>query len=577
MNYSRLGLRALNEYRRVSPLTYLGLRYCLSATATQGDRWAREIAPEVLRRQDEPSYLTCRQYKETRENGSLIYRALHFPGANEALAESALLRACAEQGGRFSPAEDVFSYHLAPPYSTEGVFVPYFKLFAARHEAIGKACRRCSTDIVIYADIKRFYPSVKYALAKRAWQDACCTSGLEAEFRRLGEHLLEVSQEVGEGLLVGPMFSHMLGNLVLAGFDDQMRTRFPGRFFRYVDDIALVIPAQEQKIALAFVRERLKRLGLELNPKKFCHLSAREWIRGAPHQGGDYSGMDESGTDVGWMRLVDQIKCFLILNPGSEAELARAFRDEGVRIPLPRYASAIEESGYGARFVRRAEKLEFRRMVRGLSVQRLVGEVRTAGAIYRKDFDEAWEAYAKAEKMQQKWLISRLRYGLGRLVSIAPGGDLGTIAALLAGRREFAEFQAVFDALTTRDVSRLVRFSGKVNAAAGQALATMGKPVRCVPATWSRESVEGYVTLLLLGANLHPEPPTWVRRRTAVRVVAGEVEARDWHEAGTPFLRELAALAGKPSLEKHRSLLQAPLDPDERWVLFADELQGVNS
>lgn len=577
MNYSRLGIRALNEYRRVSPLTYLGLRYCLSASATHGARWAEEIAPEVLRRQEEAAYLSCRQYKETRKSGTLDFRELHFPGANEALAESALMCACAEQGGPFSVGEDVFSYHLARPHSTEGMFVPYFKLFSARQDAIGKACRRHRDDIVLYADIKKFYPSVKHFVVRRAWHKACREASLEPQWRHLGEHLLEVSSSVAKGLLVGPMFSHLLGNLVLSGFDREMRLKFPGRFFRYVDDIALVIPAQDKESGLAYIREHLKRLSLRLNVKKLCDLSARKWTQSVPHQGGDYSGTDEPAGDVVWMRFVDQIKCFLLLNPGVEAELARAFRDEGVRIALPRYQAAVEETGYATRFLRRFRNPKFLGTIRGLSVRQIVGEVRAAGSVYRKDFDLAWDAFAKADKMERKWLISRLRYGLGRLISIAPEEDLGSIAKLLKGCGEFAEFHAVFDALVTRDVSRLVRFSGKVCTAAGQALATMGKPVRCVPVTWNREAVEGYVALLLMGVKLQPEPPSRVRRRTAVRVVAGELEARDWHEAATPFLRELAALAGKPSLEKHRSLLQAPLDPDERWVLFADELQGVSS
>jgi hypothetical protein len=142
MKDSCLAVRALNEYRRVSPFSYLALRYYLLSVAARTDRWAKDIATDILRHQDAPAYLACRHYKQINEKQRLEFRNLFFPSANEALAEAALLSACAEAGGPFAPAEDVFSYHLAPPGSSEGIFRPYFRLFAERHAVIGQACRR---------------------------------------------------------------------------------------------------------------------------------------------------------------------------------------------------------------------------------------------------------------------------------------------------------------------------------------------------------------------------------------------------------------------------------------------------
>jgi hypothetical protein len=586
VNVPRLALRALNEYRRVSPFTYLALRYTLRSTAAQNDRWAKELAPEILARRDGPAYLPCWQYKQINKRGSFEYRDLHFPCANEALAEAALLAHCAEAGGPFAPADDVFSYHLASPTSGEGNFKAYFKLFSARQNAIGKACRQRPNDIVLYADVKAFYPSVPQGRARAAWSGACTKAGIQAEWHALGLRLMEEQRAimrsdtkriVRNGLLVGPMFSHVLGNLVLLEFDAKMRAKYSQRYFRYVDDIALVIPRQEKDAALRFIREQLKRIGLRLNRKKICELSTREWKAAAPHQVLDYDGVIHRIDDEAWMRFIDQVKCFLILNPQHSGGLARTLRDAGIRIPIPHYTSSVQDAGYVSRFTRRLLSNRFQQKLAGISIHSIVGEAKTLGVLYRKEFNQVWQEFSAADSMKRKWLLSRIRYVLGRLVLVAPEDQLGALAKELEAQEELAEYEAIFRSLETQDVSELLRYSGKVNAGAGQALATTGKPVKCAPKRWSREAIEGYVTLLLLGVNLDVEPPTAVRRQTLVRFTEGQHEKHDWVKTSNGFLQELLALSGESSLQRHRSLFQEPIDPDERWVLFADELRGISS
>lgn len=586
MNIPRLALRALNEYRRVSPFTYLALRYTLQSAAAQNPRWAKELAPDILLRRDGPAYLPCRQYKQITERGGFEYRDLHFPCANEALAEAALLSHCAEAGGPFAPTDDVFSYHLASPHSGEGSFKAYFKLFSARQNAICKACHAHPDHIVLYADIKAFYPSISHGRAKAAWLMACRKAEIETDWQALGIRLIKEQRAilksnkpspVRKGLLVGPMFSHVLANLVLLDFDARMRVKYPKRYFRYVDDIALVIPKEEKSAAIQFIRERLERIGLRLNRKKLCELSAKEWRATAPHQVLDYDGTVHRTDDAAWMGFIDQVKCFLMANPQHANGLARTLRDSEIRISIPHYSSAVQDAGYVSRFERRLASVQFRQKLDGISIQSIVEEAKKLGMLYRKEFNQAWQEFQQADSMKRKWLLSRIRYVLGRLVLVAPEGQLGVLAEAMEEHDCLAEYRAIFNALKSRDVSDLLRYSGKVNAGAGQALATTGTPVKCVPRRWSRETIEGYVTLLLLGVNLAAEPPVSVRRQSLVRFTEGQHEKHEWLKTSNGYLQELLALSGGSSLERHRSLFQEPLDPDERWVLFADELRGISS
>ncbi len=577
MNVPRLALRALNEYRRVSPFTYLALRYTLLSTAAQNDRWAKEIAPEILHRRDGPAYLLSRQFKGTKEGGSLEYRDIHFPCANEVLAEAALLAHCAKAGGPFSPTDDVFSYHLAPASSGEGSFKAYFKLFTARQAAIAKACRQWPSGIVLYADIRRFYPSVSLVRANTAWLRACAKAHIEDKWRLLGTRLIAEQRAVSKGLLVGPVFSHVLGNLVLLEFDEKMRSKYPNRYFRYVDDIALVIPEGERDVALTFIRGQLKRIKLRLNPEKTCHLSAREWQRAARYQALDYDGEVNRTDDKHWMGFVDRLKCYLIANPNDGVALARLLHDSGVRISIPHYLSTVQDAGYVRRFGRRIQSKSFQKSIAETTIQTIVSEAKALGVLYRQEYEQLWQAFNAADSMKRKWLISRLRYVLGRLILIAPEDDLNIYASELETQEDLAEYAAIFKALTTRDVSDLLRFSGKVNAGAGQALATMRRPVKCAPTRWSREAIEGYLILRLLGVDLAAELPRTVDRQCHVRFTNGVHDKHEWLKAPNGYLQELLALSGETTLERHRSLFQEPADPDERWVLFADEIGGVTS
>jgi hypothetical protein len=510
------------------------------------------------------------------DNGTLEYRDVRFPAANEALTEAALLAACSAAGGPFAPTEDVYSYHLANPASLDGSFKPYFRLFTARQRAIGRACRRWPDRLVLYADIKRFYPSVSARHALNAWRTASESAGLDPGWVTIGYRLLEGQRSCKRGLLIGPLFSHVVGNLLLLEFDKAMRRRFPHCYFRYVDDVALVIPPEAKNPSLHFLREQLNPLQLRLNRDKIFTLSARKWLAIARYQTAEY-GEEEMTDDSAWMHFIDGLKCFLMSNANRHRELMRVFNDEEIRISLPMYRERVEDPRYAERFDRRLASPKFKSLVANLTPRRLLKDAEALRQGYARDCEVCWEEFAAATGLRRKWLQSRLRYLLGRLMLLAREDAVGSWAGRLRDVAEFAEYQACFQAVASGDVSDLVQFSGKVCAAAGQTLATMRRPVQCNPKRWTAEAIEGCVTLALLGLDVLDGYPEWVAKDNQIRYTLGEFGLDAWSRTRLRFFEELFALAGATNLQRHRELLDAPSDPDERWVLFADELRGPSS
>jgi len=209
-----------------------------------------------------------------------------LPGPNEAFAEAALLNECSHHTEAFQTLPCVFSYRFAPANSPKGIFDAYFSGLRERHSAVAKACRQNANGIVIYTDIKRFYPSITTASASDAWSQACNTAKIGDKFRHLGEKILRDHAAVAAGIrdcagiLTGPMFSHLIGNVVLRTVDDRMNEAMPGGYFRYVDDIILTGQEAQVHDGQARLAELLKAQGLHLHEQggKGFHVDAAEWL-----------------------------------------------------------------------------------------------------------------------------------------------------------------------------------------------------------------------------------------------------------------------------------------------------------
>ena len=309
-NASILARRAVHQYRRRDIFSYLGLRLYLANSAAPADRWARDVAVKLVQRRSAVGYIKVEAFKE-KLNHNFVYRIMYLPAPNEILAETALIDACAKAGGKFDPLPCVFSYQLPDVDDASGVYKPYFAGFAKRHVGIASACQKSPNGWVVNLDLRKFYPSISLERAKMVWIDACDASSLDIVYRELGLKLLNDYEKAtdtptpNKTLITGPMFSHLVGNLVLRDLDVLMSKRSDVEYFRYVDDLALVgqpenVKAAENEI-LAWCRSR----ELQLNQDKRLVVSVNDWIKGANDFGQD-------PNNEMWAALVGRTKRLLI-------------------------------------------------------------------------------------------------------------------------------------------------------------------------------------------------------------------------------------------------------------------------
>lgn len=560
MNISIDGLRALNEYRRDSLLTYLALRHTLSTSAGCGRRWAEEIAPDLVLRSGDAVYLRQDNFKSV-ENGRIVYREAYYPGPNEALAESVLLAACNERGSVFRRRPGVFSYHLAAAESTDGFFVRYMELFRKRQAAIARRCRRFPQHVVLFADIRNFYPSVSRRRANVGWRNACDEAELPAKWRKLGEAFLAKQARLGvPGVVVGPRFSHLVADLVLRELDSSLRKRFRGAYYRYVDDFAIVVPRSQVAGAKSYLRQELRAIGLKLHPEKFHLLPAREWPRRR------FAEQDEESEAAGsrqWMRFVDSLKGFLVTRPEEHEALRAMFGRTEFRLPLPRYLNQVRENQYVGRFAQRLSQPWFRRRTSRATPGGLVRSCLRLRRTFHTEFKDALFEFVKAEGIQKKWVQTRVKFALGKLIMLGSRKDLSEVAEVLAPYEAFSAQVATVKAIINRDVSDVLRYGASTANQLGELITGTDQVYVCFPKRWSKPVIDAYVALFLRGVRMLPAPPRHVRVRWPLRIVGGQYEPADWTRIDSPFLRALGALSGACSIEHNRDLISAPLDPGE--------------
>ncbi|MHB1590986.1 MAG: RNA-directed DNA polymerase [Sulfuricella sp.] len=567
-----LAVRAVNQYRRRDVLTYLALRYYLHNDAARTDQWAQQVASSlVLTRTDLP-YLHVHHFKDLSGGAKVSHRPMFLPSANEALAEAALLDMCAKHPQAFSNPACVFSYPLSSGKDRSGIFPHYSAGLRERHDAIAQACDDFPGGVVRYIDIKKFYPSIRPDLALSAWKTRAEAAGLENRWRMLGEKLIDDHSKLATGsnpsILTGPMFSHLIGNLVLRQLDE-LAGSLPAQYFRYVDDITLVGSKKAVADSLKIIRARLGDLGLDIHDDvspKSLELPAKEWIGGR-------NDFRQSSRAISWMTLIGDLKRFLLANPEDHQHLHDAFRSEGFRIPVRDYSYAVYERSYLEGVKRWAQTRWFRRVLAKVSIDTLLHQARWLRGTYESEFKEIFDGFGKASAYERKRRIPKLRYRAGRLNYLATDDTLASISSMADSVPELHLQSLVMSATASGNIDRVLELGTNAAQAAAQPMRAGGKTATMTLSNLSEVQEQALAVIQLNGIQVDLQgvgaAPNSELLRCAVIGSSAHLMS-----SSNPFIRELACLHGIGSGPRHPEMLESVFDEDEDLAVDAvDQLQ----
>lgn len=562
MKPGTLAARAINGYRSRDIFAYIGLRYYLGNQCSKRNQWANEIAVKLTSGRLQPIYFESNQFKELVSENHFNHRIVVLPGPTEAYAEAALLEECSKFPA-FSSSNCVYSYKLAKSGTRSGMYEPYFDGFKERHKAVSDACK--GGGVVLYTDIRRFYPSISKECAINAWQSACIKSQIGAKFADLGHSLIldhinySETRNIGKAILTGPMFSHLIANLVMQPIDEAMKSKFPGRYFRYVDDVLLIgseVDVLEGRKELSIL---LAEIELELHEEgtgKDFKVSAENWLIGE----NDFHQNDNKP----WMNFVGALKRFLVTNPSKNKHLEFLFQSNEFRIPLPSYIAATKESQFQERLFKLIQLPWLRRKIRQKNASSLLISVELMRQKFSIQLEELLQINPNITDYSRKRVIPKLRYLSGRLLYLGTKEMLNHFAKILRAFPEMQMLAAVMNSVANRDVTEVLAMGSNAVQSAAQILRLETTPVLYLGNSITEISAQGLATLALNGITVLT--PNWSAinfKSELASFSAWNEESKQLFKSENLFIQELACLHGTGVEARHCAILDSAFDTDE--------------
>jgi hypothetical protein len=572
-----LAVRAVNQYRRRDVLTFLGLRYYLANSAAKSDVWIKNVATDLAATRQSSAYFNAQNFKGLDEKEAPKHRSLHLPGANEALAEVALLAECAKHPDVFGNPSCVFSYELSDAKSRKGVYVPYIEGLKQRQKAIAEAIRDSPFGVVQYVDIKRFYPSVSGERAMAVWKQCCAKAGLDERFTSLGERLIEHHTQIPRndeaGILTGPMLGHLLANLLLHDLDREFSSTLPAKYFRYVDDITLVGSVESVTDSLKIIEAKLAELELHIHgegTEKWLRVPASEWMAGA-------KDFDEPVAPHSWKNLIGDLKRFLLMQKGNHGELRVRLRDAGFRLPIPDYTALIYEASWLERMKELAPLKWFQRKTLAVTEDSILEQSEWLRDHHQAELGKLLAELPNAIGYTRKRLVPKLRYTAGRLVYLTREATLSDLCERLLAVPELHLHGRVMQAVATGNVDALLPLGVNAAQAAAQALAANDEVAIVNLVELGEVERQSLAILIMNGVKIQSQPDQLNPESELMRIARHGCD-RELMKSQDPFLRELACLHGLAHEPRHAEMFRTAFDQDDDLVMDAiDQLQEYPS
>lgn len=556
MSIDRIAIKSINSYRKRDIISYLSLRYYLRATASRTDLWAKEVSVRLAIKNKKVNFLKAKHFKSF-ENNQILQRTIYLPSANDILAESALLDECSNYE-EFQSSINVYSYRLNIE-SNNSLFQHYIHGWKERYISIKEVCEAKPESQVKYFDIKSFYPSISLELARHVWLKCCIESEIDESIKILGSQFLKKYEELqsdseSKGLLVGPMFSHLIGNLVLQEVDDIMTSLTNDKYWRYVDDIVVIGDSAEIEIYSQKLSKALGSINLDLHDevKTFC-ISTQEWLDNSISINQYLSGR--------WPKFIGHIKQISFNNLNEIDFLNQKFRALGIRIEIPKTPQESASVSFMKSMVDKFNSLSKNRKV---TFQDIIEEATTLKAHYIDQFTTNVDKTVDNE-LGKKSHNTLLKYLVGRLIYLATEEELTLISAKISDNPDLGFHNEIINSLLTLDVTMILKMGSNAAQASAQIIKLKSKSVYCGLTELNEFEIQGLSIFKFHGITVQFHGETQIDD-ALFNFASGDIQAGK--ETDNQFIYEFSALHGHHE-SRHEETLNSVFDENEAFSFDA--------
>jgi hypothetical protein len=493
---SLLGIRALQGMRRLHLPTYVATRFLMESAAGKVDSsWAEVTMARKYSMRDHGRFHKTMKFKKIKGEGEYEYREYLVASPSTAISE-ALVLAHLGTSAAFSKPQNVYSYlwpkNLGCPYS----FEHYVNGYKSRNLEIASFIQANRDFVLIVSDIEKFYPSIIRNRVRvkfnKAMRDGQIDKAIQETASSLLEHLFE-GVDGERGIATGPELSHVIGDLALSEVDRVLSNRYPGAYFRYVDDIVLAVPAAEKNNAVRLLRELVGYEELVVHPDKTEIVSGSAWLDHGPHH-------SNSVKENSFESLVFLIKAYLLTHSDEDKSLEGRLKNDGFNIPIDRLA----RSGRSKSFANRFKLFKLRRWWVAMRAfvsteQDVLDYSRTVRTEVLSSLERLLASGVPQGATRRRWFVQNLRYLTNRAFYLVPVDRLRFLMAPLSELPEFVETVALLKMLLEDDIEVIMKMPGAALLTGAGMLKQSGRKLNIgiKPESIDSVFVESLSTLLL--------------------------------------------------------------------------------
>ena len=498
-NLDVLALKSINCAKREHAPSSQALRILSLQMKPTPALATRAVAEHIVRRRD-VTYVKFQQFKGISSAGQFEYRQCGYPSPLTALVEASILGQLAAVPDT-APQSCCYSYQW-PRRGASEIFEYFYDGYRRRQRQIAAQLDRSSDDVVVVLDIRRFYDTVDLNRLLPLTQ----TKRIGPELRLALKKIVEAqAAATGAGLLAGPPSSHHLANVYLHSFNARMRSKWGKRYFRYVDDLAIVAKKSEVAAAIEETAAWLSEQGLTLNTLKTDDVTAAAWLDAEPALN------EPAGENIG--SIMERIRVFFARRPDHYSTAVAAMEARGLFLPLKDLLNTSRRPGYRAWLLAAGS--------RGLTAVRpayLTDSVEsvTRGALaarvhHLRNVDQLISLPIPTGGMARRWVVQRWRSQLAACIQLLDDGGLVRLIEQVPDIAELAPQLTVMKCLVARDFTLLLPFPGSaVRLFCSSWLNRLGpsrSPAVRLPQP-SAPELESLATVAAYGL-LRPLPPEW--------------------------------------------------------------------
>ncbi|OEE36953.1 hypothetical protein A1QO_04615 [Vibrio genomosp. F10 str. ZF-129] len=538
----KIAVRAINNYKYVSPITCLGIKCLLNQF---DDKSIDSMLPKLLDRKLKVSHSFDKRKYQIYKDGlqDKTYRSMYVPSPTNALIESTFLYRLSDSD--YDVSKSVFSYQLprsgAKSFSS---FENYFKMYTKMNDGITTFMNDNKNEGVLIVDIKKFYSSIDDGKALNEFD------------RRHGKLNLLRDAVVADdgGLTIGINFSHIVAQEYLREFDNLMVAQFGQRYFRYVDDISIPCDRDELDTIVAYIKNYLPQ-ELSVNMDKLDFITSENW-----------SNLVESQSDQN-----NHIKFFEIVNLFISGNLDRLdaleshLRNKNIFLPINRVRSDVTTHSFDY-FLKHISKIDIFRT----NPRRWTFKHFDQFLLKRKEYHlnslkcviKGFGHDLDSKKVKARICIRNINFHLSSLYYLLNDEELLKVAKILPEHEGLYPAQCIISCLVEHTFESLVKLSAKHVSLLAELWISRGKvPCQFTCSIEDSDFIENITYLKLMNVitfNLEEAKSCLEKESSDFLSAVFDKETRI--EAPSDYNEELQSLLIKYTEQELKALILKPLD-----------------